>query len=62
MTGAAKESVDRAREQGVPVGLVKIRLVRPFPAERIAKALAGKKAYGVIDRNVSFGWNTGIIS
>ena len=61
MTGAAKESVDRAREQGMPVGLVKIRLVRPFPAERIAKALAGKKAYGVIDRNVSFGWNTGII-
>lgn len=61
MTGAAKESVDRAREQGMPVGLVKIRLVRPFPAERIAKVLAGKKAYGVIDRNVSFGWNTGII-
>jgi len=35
--------------------------VRPFPAARIVKALSGKKAYGVIDRNVSFGWNTGII-
>ncbi len=61
MTGAAKESVDRAREKGFPVGLLKIRLVRPFPASRVAKVLAGKKAYGVIDRNVSFGWNTGII-
>ena len=61
MTGAAKESVDRAREKGLPVGLLKVRMVRPFPAARIAKALSGKKAYGVIDRNVSFGWNTGII-
>ncbi len=61
MTGAAKESIDRAREKGLPVGLLKVRLVRPFPAARIAKALSGKKAYGVIDRNVSFGWNTGII-
>jgi phenylglyoxylate dehydrogenase alpha subunit len=61
MTGAAKESVDRAREKGLQVGLLKVRLVRPFPAARIVKALSGKKAYGVIDRNVSFGWNTGII-
>jgi pyruvate ferredoxin oxidoreductase alpha subunit/phenylglyoxylate dehydrogenase alpha subunit len=61
MTGAAKESIDRAREQGMSVGLVKLRLVRPFPADRIAKALSGKKAFGVIDRNVSFGWNTGIL-
>ncbi len=61
MTGAAKESIDRAREKGVAAGLVKIRLVRPFPADRIAKALSGKKAFGVIDRNVSFGWNTGIL-
>lgn len=61
MTGAAKESIDRAREKGMPVGLLKVRMVRPFPAARIAKVLSGKKAYGVIDRNVSFGWNTGII-
>ena len=61
MTGVAKDCIDRAREAGKKVGLIKIRMVRPFPVERIAKALAGKKAYGVIDRNVSFGWNTGII-
>ena len=61
MTGAAKESIDRAREKGMLVGLLKVRMVRPFPAARIAKVLSGKKAYGVIDRNVSFGWNTGII-
>ena len=36
-------------------------MARPFPSERVAKVLAGKRVYGVVDRNVSFGWNTGII-
>ena len=61
MTGVAKDCVDAAREQGKQVGLLKIRMVRPFPSERIANVLKDKKAFGVIDRNVSFGWNTGII-
>ena len=60
MTGVAKDRVDEARRNGVKVGLLKLRLIRPFPDERVAAVLAGKKAYGVIDRNVSFGWNTGI--
>lgn len=61
MTGAAREAVDRKREQGIKVGLVKMRALRPFPKERVFNALKGMKAYGVVDRNVSFGWNTGII-
>jgi phenylglyoxylate dehydrogenase alpha subunit len=61
MSGAAKEAVDIKREQGVKIGLLRIRVVRPFPAERIAQVLNGRKAFGVVDRNVSFGWNTGII-
>lgn len=60
MVGVAKDRVDEARNNGIKVGLLKLRMIRPFPAERVAKVLAGKKAYGVIDRNVSFGWNTGI--
>lgn len=61
MTGVAKDCVDKARAAGKKVGLLKMRMVRPFPSERVAKVLAGKRAYGVVDRNVSFGWNTGII-
>lgn len=61
MVGVSKDCVDKARSAGKKVGLLKIRMVRPFPADRVAAALKGKKAYGVIDRNVSFGWNTGII-
>lgn len=60
MVGVAKDRVDEARRNGIKVGLLKLRMIRPFPAERVAKVLAGKKAFGVIDRNVSFGWNTGI--
>ena len=59
MTGAAKDAVDEARDGGARVGLVKIKTFRPFPAERIAQALAGVKAVGVVDRAVNFGWNSG---
>lgn len=59
MTGTGKEAVDKARENGIRAGLVKIRFYRPFPAGRIAKALSGKKAFAVIDRSVSFGWSCG---
>ena len=61
MTGVAKDRVDKARADGKKVGLLKMRMVRPFPCDRVAKVLSGKRAFGVVDRNVSFGWNTGII-
>ena len=37
--GTTKDAVDRLREQGEKVGLIKIRLFRPFPADEIAEAL-----------------------
>jgi pyruvate/2-oxoacid:ferredoxin oxidoreductase alpha subunit len=58
-TGTAKVVVDSKREEGLKVGLVKIRMFRPFPRERLIEALNGKKAVGVIDRNVCFGWSCG---
>ncbi|WP_299438809.1 NADH-dependent phenylglyoxylate dehydrogenase subunit alpha [uncultured Rhodospira sp.] len=59
MTGAAKDAVDEARAAGTRVGLLKIKTVRPFPVAAVADALSGVEAIGVIDRAVSFGWNTG---
>ena len=41
------------------VGLVKIRMYRPFPREKLAKVLKGRKAIGVLDRSIGFGWNCG---
>jgi pyruvate/2-oxoacid:ferredoxin oxidoreductase alpha subunit len=58
-SGTAKAVVDQKRQEGLRVGLVKVRFFRPFPRERLAKALKGKKAVGVVDRNVCFGWGCG---
>ena len=57
--GTARVVVDAKREEGIKAGLVKIRLFRPFPRKRLAEVLRGKKAIGIIDRSVCFGWNCG---
>jgi pyruvate ferredoxin oxidoreductase alpha subunit len=57
--GTARTMIDAKREAGIKVGLVKLRLYRPFPVERLSQALQGKKAIGVLDRSVCFGWNCG---
>jgi pyruvate ferredoxin oxidoreductase alpha subunit len=57
--GTARVAVDNKRAEGIKVGLVKLRLFRPFPRQRLVEALKGKKALGVIDRSVGFGWNCG---
>jgi pyruvate ferredoxin oxidoreductase alpha subunit len=51
----AKDAVDRLREQGHAVGLVRPRLLRPFPAAALRRALAGKRGVAVIDQNLSMG-------
>lgn len=61
MTGTARVAIDRARDEGLAVGLVKLRVLRPFPAEELRSYLAGMKAVGVVDRNVCFGWGTGMV-
>lgn len=61
MTGTAREAVDIMRENGEKVGLLKVRFLRPFPAKSIREALIGKKSFVVVDRSVSFGWNTGVL-
>jgi pyruvate ferredoxin oxidoreductase alpha subunit len=53
--GTAKDVIDEYRDRGVKVGLLKLRLFRPFPAAEIAAALSGLKAVAVMDKSVSFG-------
>jgi phenylglyoxylate dehydrogenase alpha subunit len=59
--GTGKVSVDRARENGIRVGLVKVRSLRPFPKERLLGSLKRVTAIGVIDKSVCFGWGTGTL-
>lgn len=51
----AVEAVDRLREAGWPIGLIRPRLLRPFPAQRLRDLLAGKRAVAVLDQNLSVG-------
>jgi len=59
--GTVKTVVDELRTEGAKVGLLRIRTYRPFPAERIAKALGKVKAVAVMDKSMSFGGNGGAV-
>jgi pyruvate ferredoxin oxidoreductase alpha subunit len=51
----AKDAVDQLRHAGWRIGLLRPRLLRPFPAECFNRALAGKRGVAVIDQNLSMG-------
>lgn len=48
--GTTKFVVDKLRSKGIKVGLLKLRVFRPFPAEEIAEALSHLKAVAVLDK------------
>jgi len=55
MAGTAREAVDLLRARGVPVGLLKVKLVRPVPAAALREALANVAKVMVLDRNFAPG-------
>ncbi len=57
--GTAKQAVDELREKGKKVGVLKLRVFRPFPAKEIAEALKNCKAVAIMDRCESYNGNGG---
>ena len=57
--GTAKEAVDELREEGKKVGVLKLRVFRPFPAEEIVEAIKNCKAVAIMDRCESYNGNGG---
>ena len=51
----AREAVDRLRDAGESIGLLRPRLLRPFPADSLRALLAGRRGVAVIDQNISMG-------
>jgi pyruvate ferredoxin oxidoreductase alpha subunit len=49
-TGTIRDKVDNLRNQGVKVGLLIIKMFRPFPIAKVREALRGKKSVGVMER------------
>jgi pyruvate ferredoxin oxidoreductase, alpha subunit (EC 1.2.7.1) len=54
--GTVRVVVDKLRAEGKKVGLLKIRYMRPFPVEEVKDLARRVKAMGVIDKDISFGY------
>lgn len=57
--GTIKDAIDELRSQGKKVGLLKIRVFRPFPGEEFASALKDCKAIAIMDRSEGYNANGG---
>lgn len=57
--GTAKEAVDELRDEGKKVGVLKLRVFRPFPEKEIAEALKNCRAVAIMDRCESYNGNSG---
>jgi pyruvate/2-oxoacid:ferredoxin oxidoreductase alpha subunit len=55
ITGTARVVVDMLRNEGKKIGLLKIRVFRPFPTDEVRNTLGRAKKVACIDRNISFG-------
>jgi len=55
ITSTARVVVDELRQEGHKIGLLKVRMFRPFPVEDVREALARASKVAVVDRNISFG-------
>ncbi|MCK9391012.1 MAG: pyruvate ferredoxin oxidoreductase [Syntrophales bacterium] len=55
VTSTGRLLLEELRPRGEKVGVLKIKLFRPFPVEAVRRALGKAKKVAVIDRNFSFG-------
>jgi len=49
--GTARSAIDELRNKGIKAGLLKLRMVRPFPHKEIAEVLSKLKVVSVMDRS-----------
>lgn len=61
IAGTVRAAVDALRDQGIAAGLVRLRYLRPFPADELFAALFGEhrdapvNAVGILEKDISFG-------
>lgn len=53
--GTIKDVIDSLRDEGEKVGLLKLRVFRPFPVEELKEVLEKASKVAVLDKNISFG-------
>ncbi len=55
ITSTARHVIDLRRDAGEKIGLVKVKMFRPFPSAALKSALKGIPRVAVLDRNISPG-------
>ena len=55
LTGTTRVAVDMMREKGMKVGLIKLRVFRPFPKDALQQIIGGDQDVIVLNRAVSYG-------
>jgi len=56
VTGTARIVVDKLRAENKKVGVLKLRYLRPFPSDEIRDVVKSCSRIGVVDKNISFGY------
>ena len=56
VTSTVRDVVDTMRNDGKRVGLIKLRFVRPFPADELRNMLKNCTAVGVLEKDISYGY------
>lgn len=56
LASEATEAVDAMREEGHKVGVIGVRIYRPFPALQLVQSLARARTVAVIEKAISYGY------
>ena len=62
LVGTAKDVVDQYEQRGESVKLIKLRVYRPFPVDELREALADVEAAAVLEKDVSLGFQGGLVT
>jgi len=62
LTNQATEVVDFLRQDGVKAGVLGVRVYRPFPSIELSKAIRGKQAGAVIEKDISYGYEGALMT
>ncbi|MEJ5299740.1 MAG: transketolase C-terminal domain-containing protein [Thermodesulforhabdaceae bacterium] len=58
LTSEAMEAVDALRKEGIRIGVIGLRVFRPFPAKELAEVLSGLEKVIVVEKAISYGYET----
>jgi pyruvate ferredoxin oxidoreductase alpha subunit len=55
LLGTMRDAVDELRDEGLKVGILKVRCFRPFPKDAVHDAIKDVEIVGVIEKDISLG-------